>query len=124
MATYTESNKVSDIVRWEQDKAYSREEVTIASGQNLAIGTVLGKVTSSGEYTQINFSATDGSEDAAGILLGDVDASSGAAQGVALVRDSIVITTDLVWPSGATEAQKNQALAQLKELGIVTRPAA
>lgn len=124
MATYTEETRVSDIVRWEPAKYFSRDEVTIASGQNLAIGTVLGKITASGQYTQVNFSASDGSEEAAGILLGDVDASSAAAQGVALVRDAIVITPDLVWPSGATAAQKAQALSELKDLGIVTRDAA
>ena len=124
MATYTESTKVGDIVRWEPEKNYSREVVTIASGQNLSIGTVLGKVTATGKYKQIDFDATDGSEKAAGILLQDVDASAADAEGVTLVRDSIVITTDLVWPDGATEAQKSQALSELKALGIITRPAA
>lgn len=41
-----EGNHISDVVKFEQDSNYSREEATLASGAgNLKIGTVLGKIT-------------------------------------------------------------------------------
>jgi hypothetical protein len=43
--TYSEPNYISDFVLQEEDKEASRDAVTVLSGQNLAIGTVLGKIT-------------------------------------------------------------------------------
>ena len=36
---------LQDILKWEMDNLFSREVVTVLSGQNLALGTVLGKRT-------------------------------------------------------------------------------
>ncbi len=44
-AVYSESNYLSDLVLDEEDTQASREVVTVATGQNLKIGTVLGKAT-------------------------------------------------------------------------------
>lgn len=43
MAAYTEPNVISDVILDEEADLSSRESVTVLSGQNLAIGTVLGK---------------------------------------------------------------------------------
>lgn len=45
MAEYVEPNYLSDVILNEEDKLYSRDEVTVISGQDLAIGTVVGKIT-------------------------------------------------------------------------------
>lgn len=50
--------------------------VTIASGNNLAAGTVLGKVTASGKYVAYASGASDGSENPVGVLSKNVDATS------------------------------------------------
>lgn len=50
--------------------------VTIASGQNLAKGTVLGRITASGLYSAYNNGNSDGTEVADGILKDVVNASS------------------------------------------------
>lgn len=42
---YTEGNYLSDVILQEEDREASRDAVTVLSGQNLAIGTVLGKIT-------------------------------------------------------------------------------
>jgi len=47
-AVYTEPNYLSDIILHELDMDGSREQVTVLSGQNLTIGTVVGKVTMAG----------------------------------------------------------------------------
>ncbi len=57
-------------------------------GQALEAGAVLGKVTASGKYKAFDPAAVDGSEAAAGVLYGAVDASAADAEGVAIVLSS------------------------------------
>ncbi|MBN2437542.1 MAG: hypothetical protein JXL20_02980, partial [Deltaproteobacteria bacterium] len=47
MSSQNEGNNFRDVVRWEQDEAgrLSREVVTVASGESLSMGEVVGKVT-------------------------------------------------------------------------------
>jgi len=124
MAAKTESQYLGDWLKFEEDSLYSREKVTVASGQNLKTGTVVGIVTASGKATQLAPSANDGSENAAGVLVGDVDASAADKPGVIIARHAICSDKGLVWPSGITGAQKNTALGQLKALGILVREGA
>jgi hypothetical protein len=44
-AVYTEPNYLSDVLLAEAEIQASREKVTVLSGENLAIGTVIGKIT-------------------------------------------------------------------------------
>ena len=124
MASKTEPAVLSDGVKWEQDSDYSREQITVASGADLTVLTVLGKVTADGKYVQLDPSASDGSESAAGILVADTAAASADAESAAIVRDALVIADALVWPSGITANQKTTALGELAALGIHTREAA
>ena len=124
MAAKTEPNYLGDWLKFEEDNLYSRDQVTVASGQNLKTGTVVGIITASGKATQLAPSANDGSENAAGVLIGDVDASAADTPGVIIARHAICSDKGLVWPSGITDAQKNAALAQLKSLGILVREGA
>jgi hypothetical protein len=79
----------------------------------------------SGKVKQIDFAATDGSDAACGILLLDTTAPDGADRsGVAVVRNAIVSDNGITWPAGATENQKNAAIAQLKSAGILVRQGA
>lgn len=121
MAVQTESNRLGDILFWEEDARYAREDVTVASGQNLTIGTVIGKVTATGKVAKINFTANDGSETAYGIIGDNYDATSGDVKGWAIVRDAIINDDQLVWPSDATSEQKAMALATLAGKGVITR---
>lgn len=77
------------------------------------------------KVVQIDFSGTDGREDAAGVLVGDVTAPDGVdTKGVILARGpAIIIANGLIWPAGANDNQKNGALAQLRALGFVIRTA-
>lgn len=43
MAIINEPNRLGDIVRRESDPSFSREEVVVKQGQNLALGTVIGR---------------------------------------------------------------------------------
>ncbi len=40
---YSENLQVSDWLKWEEDQRFSREAITVLSGQNLKSGTILGK---------------------------------------------------------------------------------
>ncbi len=72
---FTEAMNLGDLLKFEAPNLYSRDRVTVAAGQNLPLGTVLGIVTASGKYKQIDPSAEDGSQVAAGVLLQNCDAT-------------------------------------------------
>ena len=75
MTTLTEGKHAGGFLVWEVLRDYTRETVTIASGAGkLAPGTVLGKITTGGKYTGLAPVATNGSQNAAGILWAGVDA--------------------------------------------------
>lgn len=61
-------------------------KVTIASGQNLPRGAVLGKITASGKYILSLSAAEDGSQTPDLILAQTVDASAGDKQALAYAR--------------------------------------
>ncbi|MBF0213046.1 MAG: head decoration protein [Magnetococcales bacterium] len=93
------------------------------SGTNFAVGdqfTVT--ITGDDKVVALDPTAVNGSQTAIGILYADTTAPDGTdVDGVAIVRDAIVSSTGLVWPSGATTNQKNLAIAQLKAAGIIVR---
>jgi len=124
MPVQTESTYLGDWLKFEEDNLYSRDEVTVASGQNLAAGTVVGIITASGKVTQLAPGATDGSENAAGVLVGNVDATAGDQPGVIVARHAICSAQGLVWPASITDPQKATAISQLKALGILVREGA
>lgn len=100
----------------------SREEILVEDGVGvLAVGTVLGKVTATGEYKQVNLAGTDGEEVAAGVLWGAVDATDAAVRAAAHVRDAEVLGSELVYPTGATLGNIATINAQLADLGIIVR---
>lgn len=51
--------------------------VTLATGQNLVRGAVLGKITASGKYVLSASAANDGSQTPVAVLVDDCDASGG-----------------------------------------------
>jgi hypothetical protein len=115
-----EQNNLGDLLKYEAPNLYSRDPITIANGQILALGAVLGVVTASGKAKAVDPSATDGSQSAAGVLLQPVDASTGDKKnGIAVTRHAIVADHALVWPTGMTTAEKSAATQQLKNLGVL-----
>ena len=123
MTTLIEGKHAGDFLIWEVLRDYTRETVTLASGAGkLAPGTVLGKITTGGKYTGLTPAATNGSQNAAGILWGPVDATDADASGVVLVRGPAIANRhELIWPNGATEAQITTATTALATLGIILR---
>ena len=119
---FTEAMNLGDLLKFEAPNLYSRDRVTVAAGQNLPLGTVLGIVTASGKYKQTDPSAEDGSQVAAGVLLQTCDATlADRDNGLIVARHAIVSDHALQWPEAITAAEKASAVAQLKALGVLVR---
>jgi len=122
MPVITEGLNLGDLLKYEAPNLYSRDQITVGAGQNLPLGTVVGLVTATGKIKQIDPSATDGSQYAAGVLMQAVDATLiDREDGLMLARHAIVADHALVWPATITAAEKQAAIAQLKSLGILVR---
>lgn len=70
------------------------------------------------KYHELNPSATDGLEIAAAILYETVDASGGDKTTTAVDYQAVVKDNEIVWPTGITSDEKNNAKRQLEQLGI------
>lgn len=118
---FSEPVNLGDLLKYEAPNLYSRDTVTVASGQVLELGAVVGRVTSTGKIKAIDPAETDGTESAIGVLLQACDATSADQKGVLLARHAIVHDESLVFPEGATSPQKSAALDQLISIGILPR---
>ena len=123
MSILTETNHAGGFLVWEVLREYTRETVTIASGAGkLEPGTVLGKITTGGKFTKLTPAATNGSQNAAGILWAGVDASAADALGVVILRGPALVNRhEIIWPEGASEAQITAATTALGALGVILR---
>jgi hypothetical protein len=123
MAVIEEGKNLGDLLNWELDRNYCRETVTVASGQNLKSGTVVGIVAATGfvKIVSIDPEEEDGSDAAIGVILDDVDTTSGAKSAVIIARGAIVLADGIVFPAGATDVQKKKIVGDLDGRGIVIR---
>ena len=99
----------------------SREQITVARSKDLPPGTVLGRVTATRKYKQLDPAATDGGEIPAGVLFDWADAANGDRQAVAIVRDAEVVRADLAFADGMSQGDKDAAIDGLAERGVVSR---
>ena len=124
MPAITESQNLGDLLKYEAPHLYSRDRVTVAAGQTLLLGAVVGIEATTTKVVQLDPAATDGSEIAVGVLAADVDAAaSDRTDGILISRHAIVADHALIWPVGITPMQKAAAKLQLKALGILVRVA-
>jgi len=115
MATLSEGQHAGEFLISEANGHLSREAVTVANGETLQPGHVLGQVTASGEYKEYDPGNADGSETAVAVCFDHVDASGGAVSGAAIIaRLAEVNSAELVWFDGATDNQKSTGQGELK----------
>lgn len=124
--TFTEPKVSSDLVKYELDSSYNRDTGIIASGTGVVgLARVLGQITASGKWTNYTPGASDGSQNAAGVLLThSIDATSAdKPEAVILVRGpAAVALQELTWGAAVTtQNHKDTAVAALKALGILVR---
>ena len=124
MPVITEGLNLGDLLKYEAPNLYSRDQVTIAAGQNLVLGTVVGIETATAKVKQIDPAATDGTEVAVGVLATSVDASLiDREDGILVTRHAVVADHALTWPAGIAPLDKAAAIAQLKAAGVLVRHA-
>lgn len=114
--TFSDASRDRAFLLSEAPGTLSREEITVASGENLVAGTLVGKVTIGGEYVAYDdgVDPVDGSETAAGILLHACNATDAAQKAVMIARLAEVSTSKL------TGSDAN-GLADLADLTIIAR---
>jgi hypothetical protein len=120
MTTYTEAVHAAEFLAYYQP-LFSVEKMTLASGQNLAAGTVVQFV----QDSLTNVTVFDGTIDsvggydpqAAGILWDAVDASGGAKSCTVVRRHAVVYLSKLTYPAG----MQAETVASLLSIGIICR---
>lgn len=114
--TLTAGKNTAEFLLTEGDGFYSRERITIASEAGaLVAGTILGKVTATGEYRAYdNADSPAGIGVAAGILYANVPDSTADQKATAIVRHAEVSEAELTGLDAG-------ARADLAALGIVIR---
>ena len=76
MTALQEPMNLGDLLKYEESSLrYSREQITVAVGQNLELGAVVGRVSATGRIKRMDPLASDGSEHPAGVLLQPCDAT-------------------------------------------------
>ena len=125
MPAIPEPNNLGDLLKYEAPNRYSRDVATIAAGQNLPLGCIVGRVTMTGKVKQLDPGAEDGSHLPVGILLADVDATLiDREDALILARHGVVASKAVVWPVEISNAQQAAITSQLASLGILIRQSA
>ncbi|WCR54399.1 MAG: hypothetical protein PG981_001421 [Wolbachia endosymbiont of Ctenocephalides orientis wCori] len=122
MACITEQNNLGDLLKYEASNLYSRDQITVAKGQNLKLGAVVAKKTDDGFIKALNPTATDGTQTAIGVITSDTEAKENT-KAVIITRIALPADHAIVWPPGITEEQKTAAIKQLEVRGIIVRKA-
>lgn len=110
----TSSKTLDEVIGWEVNPQFTREAITILSGNVLPLGSVVQK-NAAGKYIKF-----DGTGTALRILIEAVDASSSDVKATAVARQAIAIKSGLYFGT-ATTAQITTAIGILEGQGIVVR---
>ena len=121
MTVSIEPNNLGDLLKFEAPSLYSREEITVAQGQNLTLGTLVGQESETDLIKALNPAATDGTQNALGALITDTDALAANIKAVIVTRDAILADHAVIWPTTITLEQKTAAIKQLEARGVIIR---
>jgi len=126
MSTKTEGRHTAEFLISEANGFRSRDEVTVTvpASTTLAAGFVLAQLSVSGNYVPYDNAGSDGSEEAAGVLLEELvndDDAPADIEGTVINGDAEVRESDLEWTDGLTDNDKAAALVDLRAVGIKAR---
>ncbi|MCX3064491.1 head decoration protein [Wolbachia endosymbiont of Drosophila pseudotakahashii] len=124
MSCIIEQNNLGDLLKYEASSLYSRDQITVAKGQNIKLGAVVAKKTDDGFIRVLNPAGTDGTQIAIGVITSDVNNKDGDTKAIIITRIALLADHAVVWPANITEEQKAEAIKQLEERGIIIRKAA
>jgi hypothetical protein len=114
---------MGDILKYEVNPNYTRDEVTLLQGMPYPLGSVLGRITASGKYKLATSGGSDGAQTATAVLLYAVDATLADATGIVLARGpAIVSRAALAYDATVDDAGKiTTKIGQLAAAGIIAR---
>lgn len=121
MPVITEQENLGDLLKYEGDNLFSREDIIVNTGQNIAFATVVARLNTGGNIVTLNSGGGGGNDIAVGIICDDVNASTAAKKSWMIARHAIVAEDAVIWPAGTTANQMATAISQLKALGILIR---
>lgn len=121
----TSVQRLSNLIKreYQPEMAYCRSTVTYSgSADGLAIGNLIGKITSTGKYKVSVETATDGSQVVAGILVGNFNTGSGSNDDTLSILDkgpSSISKAGIIFHSSFdTDEKKAVVYAALEAKGI------
>ncbi len=118
MTVLTEGSHTGEFLVTTANGTRSFTQGTLAAGNNMIAGGVVGKITANGKFKIHDPSATDGSEAAAGILFAATNSNSGDAPCVVVDTDAEVNGAEISWIAGISTADKTAGIASLLSAGI------
>jgi hypothetical protein len=123
MTVLTQPPSMGDILKYEVNPNYTREEVTLLQGMPYPVGSVLGRITASGKYKLSTSGGSDGAQTASAVLLYAVDATLADATGIVLARGpAIVSRAALAYDATVDDGAKiTTKIGQLAAAGIIAR---
>jgi hypothetical protein len=121
MTTFTEGRHACEGIVSEAEGFRSRDDLTIAINQTIVPGSVLGKVTATGQYATYDPSKSDGTQTAAALALYGCTTTSLTDTTSGLTRDCEFRLEAMMWKSGLTQPQIAAAIASLAVAGIIIR---
>lgn len=122
MTSFTEGIHAGEFVLSEGNGTISRDKVTIAAGEDvLPAGRVLGKITADDKWVSWSPDASDGSQNAKGILYDRVDATDDDVEATIIARFAEVKRDALSLKTATVELDLDDALASLAAAGIIVR---
>lgn len=117
MPAYQQARPAAAFIMSELPQYVSRKSVTLAAGNNLVVGAVLGKITATGKYAPYTPGASNGLETAAAILIYATNASAGDTTAQVIAMNANANAHELEWGT-ATDEEIASGIADLAEHGV------
>jgi hypothetical protein len=129
MPALTMSPTLGDLLKYELNGSYCRETVTLKSGTDYQLGSVLGKITASSKYRlspAAEVVGDEGAETAVAVLIEAIDATAADKTGLVVARGPAIFSKGaLVFDASVDQpAEKTAKHGQLATAGLVSRDTA
>ncbi len=126
MPTLTASPTLGDLLKFECNPSYGRETVMLKADTSYPLGSVLGRITATGEYRlspAAEVVGDEGAEVAVAVLLEAVDATDAAVTGLIAARGPVILAEAALAFDASVDlpAERAAKIAQLASVGLVAR---
>ncbi len=126
MPVLVASPTLGDLLKFELNASYTRETVTLKAGTSYPLGSVLGRITASGEYRlspAAEVVGDEGAETAIAVLLDAVDATDAAVTGLIAARGPVILAEGALAFDAFVDqpAERAAKITQLASVGLVAR---